>query len=303
MMPQPKNLPWVELAGSVAFDPNGNRLVTALGNSIQIWDAHERGVQLDSMTLPSSQKALILSLDGKILIAREGNDTLRIWDVSTKKSSSAVLVSSDLQERLQVVSGVDHFCMCQAQSKVRMCDMATGTEVLTLPGSEFDNGFIWVSSNGKLLGNAFDGQLRIRDTQSRRLLAELSIGSRAAVAAAFCWQGVKHAAGGQEGSVFVDDLLTGKRIGPMHGHQAKVTSLAFAPDGKTLASTSWDGTIKLWQVATGRELLTLEGHRGRVQYAAFSNDSRMLVTRGCDNEDQGDVFLWNARERVGHFSP
>ncbi len=47
------------------------------------------------------------------------------------------------------------------------------------------------------------------------------------------------------------------------GHKAKITSLAFSPDGKLLASASEDSSIKVWQVTDGACILTIGG--GKVQ--------------------------------------
>ena len=35
---------------------------------------------------------------------------------------------------------------------------------------------------------------------------------------------------------------------PLYGHTARVTSVAFSPDGHTLASGSGDDTIRLWNL-------------------------------------------------------
>jgi WD40 repeat protein len=36
------------------------------------------------------------------------------------------------------------------------------------------------------------------------------------------------------------------------GHTARITSLAFRPDGSVLASSSWDGTVREWEVGGGQ---------------------------------------------------
>ncbi|MFK0730597.1 MAG: WD40 repeat domain-containing protein, partial [Gloeotrichia echinulata HAB0833] len=55
------------------------------------------------------------------------------------------------------------------------------------------------------------------------------------------------------------NLETGKEISTLKGHDYRVVSVSFSPDGKTLASGSWDNTIKLWNRNTGWDLDALTG--------------------------------------------
>jgi WD40 repeat protein len=50
------------------------------------------------------------------------------------------------------------------------------------------------------------------------------------------------------GKISIWDVAAGKELGELVGHQAQVSTLTFAPDGKTLASGSRDTTVLLWDV-------------------------------------------------------
>lgn len=65
------------------------------------------------------------------------------------------------------------------------------------------------------------------------------------------------------------------------GH-GRVTSAAFAPDGRTAFSGGDEGEIRIWDVWDGRELGRLEGHAGAVHGIAVSADGVLLVTCGAD---------------------
>jgi len=72
----------------------------------------------------------------------------------------------------------------------------------------------------------------------------------------------------------------------LSGHQTRVLSAAFSPDGKQLASIGDDGTTVIWDANTGTELLRLPGKTKPSdlftdQRIAYSPDGKQLAT--CDS--------------------
>lgn len=79
---------------------------------------------------------------------------------------------------------------------------------------------------------------------------------------------------------------------------ARISSVAFSPDGRLLASGSRspifetgsrDNSITLWDVNTGKRLNTLEGHGNDVYSVAFSPDGSILASGSRDKT----VILWD----------
>lgn len=78
--------------------------------------------------------------------------------------------------------------------------------------------------------------------------------------------------------VVLYDARTLVEVKRFEGHEDKVTSLAFSPDGKRLLSSSYDGTIRLWDVATG-ECLKVTDVKYKITHIAFNSDgSRLLAS-------------------------
>ncbi|HYT91867.1 MAG TPA: hypothetical protein VEL76_24350 [Gemmataceae bacterium] len=77
------------------------------------------------------------------------------------------------------------------------------------------------------------------------------------------------------------DSATQKMLIRMQGHTAKVTTLAFAPDGKLLASGSLDKTVGLWDLPTGRQLRRFMAPSA-IDRVSFSKDGKTLTTRETD---------------------
>src|SRR5205807_1350037 len=104
---------------------------------------------------------------------------------------------------------------------------------------------------------------------------------------AFSPRGGLVATGGDDGTVHLYDIATGRQAGrTLAGHAGVVASLAFTRDGSLLASGSGDGTARLWSVATreqvGRALvdpqLVVQG--AGVDSVAFSPDGSLVATGG-----------------------
>ena len=66
------------------------------------------------------------------------------------------------------------------------------------------------------------------------------------------------------------------------GHDGKVMSAAYRPDGARIVTASGDQTAKVWDAVTGKELLTLKGHDSSVNSVAYSPDGKRIATAGGD---------------------
>jgi WD40 repeat protein len=75
-----------------------------------------------------------------------------------------------------------------------------------------------------------------------------------------------------------------------HGHNARVLSVAFFPNGERIVSSSADDTIRVWDALSGEEILTMEGHKDAVHSIAVSHDGQWIVSGSHDCS----IRLWNA---------
>jgi WD40 repeat protein/tetratricopeptide (TPR) repeat protein len=95
----------------------------------------------------------------------------------------------------------------------------------------------------------------------------------------------------------VNGMLERNRL---EGHEAKVNSVSYSPDGKTIASASEDKTIKLWS-REGNLLHTLIGHDAEVNSVSFSPDGKTIASASEDKT----IKLWShqgnlLRTLIGH---
>jgi WD40 repeat protein len=88
-------------------------------------------------------------------------------------------------------------------------------------------------------------------------------------------------------------VILGRAVGPasvtaeepkpktiLRGHEDRVCSVAFSPDGKTLASAGYDDSATVWNLATGEKVSSLSAKEHEARSVAYSPDGR---TNGADN--------------------
>ncbi|NET39892.1 MAG: hypothetical protein F6K19_49390, partial [Cyanothece sp. SIO1E1] len=80
---------------------------------------------------------------------------------------------------------------------------------------------------------------------------------------------------------------SGELVQEFKGHQGRVWSVSFSPDGQQLATASDDGTARLWS-RSGELVQEFKGHQGRVWSVSFSPDGQQLATASSD----GTARLW-----------
>ena len=94
---------------------------------------------------------------------------------------------------------------------------------------------------------------------------------------------------GQESTMAVWDIVTGRELRTLRGHNGLVTCVALSPDGQKALSGSNDKTLKNWDLTSGQELRTLLGHASRVNCVALSPDGLTAVSGG----DDGTIMEWD----------
>jgi WD40 repeat protein len=97
--------------------------------------------------------------------------------------------------------------------------------------------------------------------------------------------------GCNQGEIILWNMQTASPIGePLRGHDGKVYSIAFHPDGNILASGSGDGTILLWDIETNEPIgEPLREHDEGVNSVSFSPDGKRLASGSADDT----IILWD----------
>ncbi len=141
------------------------------------------------------------------------------------------------------------------------------------------------SPDGRLVATAGDdGDARVWDAGTATQLVPVSRGvPRAALqqppTVAFSPDG-RLVARARGKVVLLVDRRSGKRLEPLEGHRAAVTSVRFSKDGRQILTASKDHDARVWSVPTRKTVHLLIAHFAAVADARWSPDGHWIVTAG-----------------------
>ncbi len=148
------------------------------------------------------------------------------------------------------------------------------------------------SSNGQLLATGgSNGNLKIWDMSTNRVIQSLTGRSGAVLDSCFSPDDRYLAYGGGDGTVRVWDLEAGMERLIFRGHAAPVESVKFSPDGQRLVSSSpSEAVVKVWDFTRHPEYTTFARVRGKeneqvkVRDLTARADAALLARTGPDIE-------------------
>jgi WD40 repeat protein len=300
---------------SLAFSDDGKTLASASGNCLRIWDTASGKELIKPQGHEMEILSIALSRDDKLLASAGADQTVRLWDLGSRREvrqfasfryNSEACFSPD-GKTLAIGAG-DY-----EKGFVRLWDLSSGKERTRLDGY----GPLGFSPDGKyfLTVTKREGHTRLYDPatgtnlrawDSQPLSAAFTPDGKSLIAVNG-WGGccLWDVATGEQGRRFRDDLPQAK---PLY-------SVAVSPDGKLVAAGGSERLIHVWEVETGKKVVDLPGHVdpkvpvrfgfegriiGSIRTLAFSKDSRLLASAGQDSS----IILWDlsTKQKVRQFT-
>ncbi|NQT16739.1 MAG: protein kinase [Planctomycetes bacterium] len=201
-------------------------------------------------------RSVCFSDDGKLLLTGSYDNTVRVWDVGTRKM-------------LKTLRG--------HAGRVWSCAFAPDGESV-LSASHDHQAKLW----------SIAGYEEVRVFRGRVLEGHQD----AILGAAFSPDGSRIVTASRDRTAKTWDFSTGEEIREFkEGHDFLASTAVFFPDGKRVLTAAVDNTARIWDVATGTELLSLEG-TGPSAAVTLSHDAKSILTGSADKTAR----LWDAEK-------
>lgn len=250
-----------------------------------------------------SVRPVVCTSDGSLLACwGPDNKTIQLWSVATGKE---ICQLKGPEECVSMIFAEDGKTLASAdRAAIRFWDVATRKEVrcIDLKGYPKQKTLAF-TPNGKVLAVSCTGtpqSLVLWDVATGEMLQQLRGHTSGVNAVVFSPDSTLLASGGDDGTIRLWDLATGKesRLGDRQG---KITALAFAPDGRSLASVGEDRILRFWDMKNHKELRRVERspYQGRIDAIAFSPDGRTVGTTGLGYLGLGQPGFGNLGGQFG----
>jgi len=308
---------------AVTFSPDGRRLATAAGDTVQIWDA-AAGTPLAAMKHGDRVNDLAFSLDGRYLATGCGYSPLRrrgaaahkpygaayLWDTWDTTGALPIIMADQgplrLVTRVAISPDRKYLATASGSDEIQVRNPSTTAIVVTIPArgpvthlmfSPYENNYLAVVTGGTSVEtvhvweiDSVDGKGRVREV--KRLMHQGQV-----TALAFSQD---------------DHLSTASNAGITQFWETKsrsdltvipgnFRSIAVSASGRELV-TAGDKGLQMWQVDSGHPMeMALEDlHKGTsMTGVALSSDGRYIAAGG----EISAVWDLGTRRRIARLKP
>ncbi|MCB0107835.1 MAG: hypothetical protein KDE53_18065 [Caldilineaceae bacterium] len=304
---------------SVCFSPDGQFLASGSNadQMIGLWDVATGQLRQTLLGHQGGVEVVRFSPDGQFLASGSFDQTIRLWDISSKSivpnvegfnpsaaSGQTVQVYSGHKARVYSLAFSPNGQFLASSSfdqTIRLWDLSRPKEMVSSQLLQTFQGYrhgVWCvtfSPDGQTVASgSTDGLVRFWDvreagTQPLRVFAGHATW---VITVALSPDGKLLASGDNRGIVRLWDLTQAKAtpVQIWKTDHSWVRSLCFMPDGQTLiSSSSIDLKVLLWDVTSGRLQQSLQGHTGTILSMGLSHNGRTLAGAGYDQR----IYLWD----------
>ena len=236
----------------IAFSSDGKLFAVTNKKNIVLFDA-EKGKKIRTLQGHSGNvSSLSISPDNRILVSVSGQErTIRVWDL--KRGNLIQTIGEGIGPVTTVAFSPDSKFFVTGsigtEREIKFWDAET-FELLNTSGKQ--PGYIYsvaITPNGRELVAAVRNFVKVWDLSSTKEILSLKGPQLDINKIAVSPNNRLVAVATREGTVMMMDIVQGKLLGSLRGHQGWVQSVTFSPDGQYLYSGAEDKIVKIWDIS------------------------------------------------------
>lgn len=248
---------------SFTFNPEGNLLILAIQDTIQVWDLVEGSLLYSKRGHKSQINSIKCSADGKYIITASKDNTVKIWNLNDGKLSHTLKGPKD-EINYAEFSPNSKFIVTRSDDYVQIWDAFSMRVVKTMNNDQpLSDQYIFLSPESKCLFSPDSKYLYICTQNGRREIRALEL---------------------DDVVIRLNDLETPFEIE------------AFSADGNYFFSNDYlAGTINVWEVSTGKPLFSLGGAKHPILGFKLGSDGKFLY---AFTSIHSSFSVWDLENRV-----
>ncbi len=283
-------------ADSIAFSPDGLKLVVGSGNEVQLWDIATGKCVHTFDGHSNSINKVSFSPSGLLIASASHDKTVRLWNVVKQNYVYVFAGHTDPVFSVSFSNNGRQLVSASQDSTIRLWDVVNKKHLHTFIGHSDKVCDVVFSPDDRWLASvSSDKTVRLWDINNRKL-EESFIGASKAVSVAFHPNGRWVASGNWYSTIQLWNLNTGALE---HTFDAKiqVDTIAFSQDGQWLVAGGVSSVIKLWNVSNSTFnpcCAIVKGFSGNVKSVAWQATTKglFLATGSSDHA----VRYWQVEE-------
>lgn len=282
------NRPYQFPVFSVCFSPDNSIIAFGHSGGVMLWFANESDSPIDFGHQAEVRK-VDFSADGRMLVSASWDETVRVWDVSSRREL-ALLSHSDLVHSVTFAPNNSQVAAGGDDGIVRLWDRQNGKELFAIRTADGKAvSCVSFSPQGdRIVFGTWGGLIQICDVTRRQMYCDWKGHDGIVDSIAFSSDGQNVVSTSGHMTV-IWDVSGPPQVCEVVNHASEVTAKVFSLDGRYLATQSED-SIRLWETTHGRCLAVVPSSRWTNKTLRFSNDSKILL---CWRHGDSELRLHN----------
>lgn len=279
---------------AICFEYNSAKLVTGgQDRTIKIWDTNTGTLGRSLYGSLGSVLDLSVTHDNKSVIAASSSNNLYVWDMSSGRMNHTLTGHTDKVCAVDVSKvSVRHIVSAAYDRTIKIWDMLKGycTNTIIFPSN--CNAICFSIDGQTICSGHVDGNLRLWDIQTGKLLSEVAAHSLAVTSLSLSRNGNMLLTSGRDNLHNLFDVRSLEVCGTLKASGNRVASnwsrSCISPDDNYVAAGSSDGSVYLWSVSQGRIASTLKEHGSSVLCCSWSGLGKPLAS----SDKNGVIYTW-----------